>query len=185
MKRLFSLLAMLMLMLPTFADDTFWLGADISGTSTLESFGQQLFNAQGESCENTRLMKSYGLNAARYRVWVNPRGGFSSKEDVLKLALRAKELDMAIMIDFHYSDWWADPGKQNIPKAWEEMNYEQMKSALAQHTRETLQLLKENGIDVKWVQIGNETTNGFLWPMGRSSEKWSSMQVSLRLAIMQ
>ena len=75
------------------------------------------------------------------------------------------------MIDFHYSDWWADPAKQNIPKAWQQMNYEQMRKALAQHTRETLQLLKDNGIDVKWVQVGNETTHGFLWPMARAEEQ--------------
>jgi len=152
-------------------DDTFWLGADISGTSQLEANGVQLYNAQGEPRENTILMREYGLNAARFRVWVNPKDGFSSKEDVLKLALRAKAQGMAIMIDFHYSDWWADPGKQNIPKAWEKMSYEEMQNALAQHTRETLQLLKDNGIDVKWVQVGNETTHGFLWPMARAEEQ--------------
>ena len=152
-------------------DDTFWLGADISGTSELEARGVQLYNAQGEPRENTVLMREYGLNAARFRVWVNPKDGFSSKEDVLKLALRAKAQGMAIMIDFHYSDWWADPAKQNIPKAWQQMNYEQMRKALAQHTRETLQLLKDNGIDVKWVQVGNETTHGFLWPMARAEEQ--------------
>ena len=152
------------------ANDTFWLGADISGTSALEAHGVQLYNAQGEPRENTVLMREYGMNAARFRVWVNPKGGFSSKEDVLKLALRAKEQGMAIMIDFHYSDWWADPGKQNIPKAWEQMSYEEMCQALAQHTRETLQLLKDHQIDVKWVQVGNETTHGFLWPVGRAEE---------------
>ena len=153
------------------ADDAFWLGADISGTSELEARGVQLYNAQGEPRENTALMRECGLNAARFRVWVNPKDGFSGKEDVLKLALRAKEQGMAIMIDFHYSDWWADPGKQNIPKAWEQMSYDEMREALAAHTRETLQLLKGNGIDVRWVQVGNETTNGFLWPMGRASEQ--------------
>ena len=152
-------------------DDAFWLGADISGTSELEARGVQLYNAQGEPRENTVLMREYGLNAARFRVWVNPKDGFSSKEDVLKLALRAKAQGMAIMIDFHYSDWWADPAKQNIPKAWQQMNYEQMRKALAQHTRETLQVLKDNGIDVKWVQVGNETTHGFLWPMARAEEQ--------------
>ena len=150
--------------------DMFWLGADISGTSGLEAHGVQLYNAQGEPRENTVLMKEYGLNAARFRVWVDPKDGLCSKEDVLKLARRAKEQQMAIMIDFHYSDWWADPGKQNIPKAWEKMDYAAMRQALAQHTRETLQLLKDNGIDVKWVQVGNETTHGFLWPMGRAEE---------------
>ena len=170
MKKYFLAITLLATVWSTSASDTFWLGADISGTSGLEAFGAQLYNAQGEPRENTVLMREYGLNAARFRVWVNPKGGFSSKEDVLKLALRAKEQGMSIMIDFHYSDWWADPGKQNIPKAWEQMSYEEMCQALAQHTRETLNLLKDNAIDVKWVQVGNETTNGFLWPMGRAQD---------------
>ena len=150
--------------------EPFWLGADISGTTELEARGIQLMNAQGEPRENTALMCELGLNAVRLRVWVNPARGFSSKEDVLVMAERAKAQGMALMIDFHYSDWWADPGKQYIPKAWETMNYEQMKEALAAHTREMLQLLKNHAIDVRWVQVGNETTNGFLWPMGRAGD---------------
>ena len=153
-----------------FAQEPFWLGADISGTTALEAHGGQLFNAQGEKRENTQLMKDYGLNAVRLRVWVNPKDGFCNKEDILVMAKRAKAHDMAIMIDFHYSDWWADPAKQNIPEAWKELDYKQMKKALAKHTRETLQLLKDNDIDVKWVQVGNETTHGFLWDMGRAEK---------------
>lgn len=148
----------------------FWLGADISGVTSDEAHGIYTQNAQGDTIECTRLMKDLGLDAVRLRVWVNPEEGFSSKEDVLVMAKRAKANDMAIMIDFHYSDWWADPGKQNIPAAWKDMDHEQMKKALADHTCETLKLLKDNDIDVKWVQVGNETTHGFLWPMGRAEE---------------
>ncbi len=150
--------------------NTFWLGADISGTTQLESNGEKLYNAKGEIRENTALMKELGLNAVRLRVWVNPRGGWSGAEDVLEMAKRAKYYDMAVMIDFHYSDWWADPGKQHIPAAWQYMSYDEMKNALAEHTEDVLSLLKKNNIDVKWVQVGNETTNGFLWPMGRASD---------------
>ena len=149
-------------------EDVFWLGADISGTTSLEARGVTLRNAQGEPRENTALMKELGLNAVRLRVWVNPKGGFSSKEDVLNMAKRAQALGMAIMIDFHYSDWWADPGKQNPPEAWKNYGYGKMKRAVARHTRETLKLLKREGIDVKWVQVGNETTHGMLWPMGQA-----------------
>ena len=151
---------------------TFWLGADISGTTELESRGVQLRNAKGEPRENTALMRELGLNAVRLRVWVDPaeHGGFSGKEDVVRMALRAKDWGMALMIDFHYSDWWADPGQQNIPAAWKEMSYEQMKKALAGHTREVLAAIKDAGVDVRWVQVGNETTHGFLWPMGRAEE---------------
>ena len=150
--------------------NTFWFGADISGTTQLESNGEKLYNTKGEIKENTALMKELGLNAVRLRVWVNPRGGWSGAEDVLEMAKRAKYYDMAVMIDFHYSDWWADPGKQHIPAAWQYMSYDEMKNALAQHTEDVLSLLKKNNIDVKWVQVGNETTNGFLWPMGRASD---------------
>ena len=160
----------MMIATSVFAQEPFWLGADISGTTALEAHGGQLFNAQGEKRENTQLMKDYGLNAVRLRVWVNPKDGFCNKEDVLVMAKRAKAHNMAIMIDFHYSDWWADPAKQNIPEAWKELDYKQMKKALAKHTRETLQLLKDNDIDVKWVQVGNETTHGFLWDMGRAEK---------------
>ena len=149
-------------------DNHFWLGADISGTTDDESHGYFSRNAAGDTVENTLLMKQLGLDAVRLRVWVNPKDGFSSKEDVLEMARRAKQHDMAIMIDFHYSDWWADPGHQNQPAAWARMEYPEMKRALADHTRETLQLLRDNDIDVRWVQVGNETSNGFLWPMGHT-----------------
>ncbi len=149
---------------------TFWLGADISGTTQLEAFGVQLRNAQGEPRENTALMHELGLNAVRLRVWVNPKDGFSGKDDVVQMALRAKDWGMAIMIDFHYSDWWADPGKQFIPAAWKDMTYDQMRQALADHTREVLTAIRDAGVDVKWVQVGNETTHGFLWPVGRAEE---------------
>ncbi|MCM1504194.1 MAG: glycosyl hydrolase 53 family protein [Muribaculum sp.] len=149
-------------------ENPYWLGADISGTTSMESRGTKFYNARGEERENTALMKELGLNAVRLRVWVDPRGGFSSKEDVLKMAKRAKEQGMEIMLCFHYSDSWADPAKQPIPKAWEKYTYKRMKKALAKHTEETLRLLKDNDIDVKWVQIGNETTHGMLWNVGRA-----------------
>ena len=164
------IVVLLMMVSTASAQEPFWLGADISGTTELEARGVKLYNQQGQIRENTALMKELGLNAVRLRVWVNPRGGFSNKEDVLEMAKRAKYYDMALMIDFHYSDWWADPGKQPIPAAWQYFSYDEMKYALAEHTRETLQLLKDHHIDVRWVQVGNETTHGFLWPMGRAEE---------------
>ena len=163
------LFAALFLSLPM-AAQTFWLGADISGTTDLERRGVQLYNAHGEPRECTALMRELGLNAVRLRVWVNPKDGLCGKDDVVKMARRAKDWGMEMMIDFHYSDWWADPGQQNIPDAWKELNYEQMKKALADHTREVLTAIREAGVEVRWVQVGNETTSGFLWPMGRAQD---------------
>ncbi len=151
---------------------TFWLGADISGTTMMEDHGRQLYNTQGEPRENTALMHELGLNAVRLRVWVNPErhGCYSDKDDVVRMARRAKDWGMALMIDFHYSDWWADPGQQHIPADWKDMTYEQMKKALADHTRDVLMAIRDAGVDVPWVQVGNETTHGFLWPVGRAEE---------------
>jgi len=162
------LLSMMILLAMNAGSANFWLGADISGTTELEAHGIQLCNAHGEPRENTELMRELGLNAVRLRVWVDPKDGFCSPVDVLVMALRARRLGMAVMIDFHYSDWWADPAKQNIPQAWRHLNYDQMRKALADHTWRTLQLLKTAGIDVRWVQVGNETTHGMLWDVGRA-----------------
>lgn len=148
-------------------ETSFSKGADISWITEMESRGYKFHDASGNDRECTELLHSIGFNAARYRVWVNPEGGWCSKEDVLAKALRAKRLGMKIMIDFHYSDWWADPGKQNVPSQWKSLNVPQMAEAVAEHTRITLQYLKDNGIDVTWVQVGNEVENGMLWESGR------------------
>lgn len=147
----------------------FTLGADISWCTEMESKGSTLYNYKGEAREATALMKEMGLTAVRLRVWVDPQehGNWCNKEDVLTKALRAKEQGMDIMIDFHYSDWWADPAKQNIPAAWAKHKYKQLLTDVATHTKEVLTLLKDNGVQVKWVQVGNETSNGFLWPVGQ------------------
>ena len=152
----------------------FWLGADISWATEYESRGYKFYNADGEERECTELMKELGLNAVRLRVWVDPsaHGGWCSKEDLLVKCQRAEKLGMAILVDFHYSDWWADPAKQNIPASWSGHSYEQMKQDLAAHTVEVLQYLKDNGITPKWIQVGNETRNGFLWSVKSNEMGW-------------
>ena len=152
----------------------FYKGADISWVTELESKGHKFYNANGQEYECTALMKEYGMNAIRLRVWVDPskHGNWCNKEDMLVKAKRAKNLDMEVMVDFHYSDWWADPAKQNIPESWRGHSYEDMKKDLANHTREVLQLMKENGISPKWVQVGNETTNGMLWSVKTNEQGW-------------
>ena len=164
-KNLLSIIVLLMCACSAMAQD-FAIGADIGWNTEMESKGMKWYNWAGEErTECTALMKELGMNAVRIRVWVNPEkhGNWCSKEDVLEKAKRAKALGMDVMIDFHYSDWWADPAKQNIPAAWEKFSFKKMQKALADHTVEVLTLLKDNGITPKWVQVGNETTNGLLW----------------------
>lgn len=146
---------------------TFFKGADISWITEMESRGLKFYDSSAKEQECTALLHGIGFNAVRYRVWVNPSDGWCSKEDVLDKAKRAKALGMKILIDFHYADSWADPGKQPVPSAWKGQTPEQMAGSVAQHTASVLKYLKDNGIDVEWVQVGNEVDNGMLWESGR------------------
>lgn len=148
---------------------TFAKGADVSWITEMEASGKKFYNASGTAMEGMALLKSLGMNAVRLRVWVNPSDGWCNKADLLVKAKRAKSLNMRIMIDFHYSDSWADPGKQTKPAAWTSYKLSELKTAVADHTKDILNELKSNSITPEWVQVGNETGNGMLWEDGKAS----------------
>lgn len=153
----------------TDAKTEFAKGADISWITEMEAAGLKFYNTSGVAQEGMVLMKSLGMNSIRLRVWVNPSPAWNNTADVVTKALRAKALGLRIMIDFHYSDSWADPGKQTKPAAWVGKDLAGLKMALAEHTIEVLTALKNNGIEPEWVQVGNETNDGMLWPDGKAS----------------
>jgi arabinogalactan endo-1,4-beta-galactosidase len=144
-------------------------GADISWLTQMEASGMKFYNASGVQTECMQLLKDLGMNTIRLRVWVNPSNGWCNTADVLAKAQRAKALGMKIMIDFHYSDSWADPGKQFKPAAWASQDFNTLKQSLATHTTSVLNTLKTNNIVPEWVQVGNETNDGMLWPDGKAS----------------
>ena len=145
-------------------------GADVGFLTGQEQRGQKFYDVKGNERECLELLKNdYQMSAIRMRVWVNPRGGDCDKNVLLAMAQRVKALGMDLMVDFHYSDWWADPGKQNIPKAWEGHSFEEMKQDVRNHTVDVLTLLKKNNIEPRWVQVGNETANGLLWDADRGN----------------
>ncbi|MBP6610118.1 MAG: glycosyl hydrolase 53 family protein [Paludibacter sp.] len=148
---------------------SFALGADISWITEMESAGKLFYTSDGNPIEIIALTKSLGMNSVRLRVWVDPIDGWCNTADLLIKAKRANELGMRIMIDFHYSDWWADPGKQTKPVSWTNLNLNELKNAIGNHTREVLNVLKSNNINPEWVQVGNETGNGMLWDTGKAS----------------
>ena len=149
------------------ADKTaFAKGADISWVTQMENEGMRFYNSEGVQTECTELMRQIGFNAIRLRVWVNPEEGWCSAGDVLVKAMRAQKEGMRIMIDFHYSDTWADPANQTVPTAWESHDIMQLQQDVTDHTTEVLSLLKRNGVEVEWVQVGNETRGGMMWPLG-------------------
>lgn len=144
-------------------------GADVSWITEMEASGVQFYNTGGTSVDGMKLVQSLGVDAVRLRVWVNPQNGWCNQDDLLVKARRAKHLGMRLLIDFHYSDTWADPGQQNKPAAWSTLSFSELKAAVASHTTSVLQLLKDNGIQPEWVQVGNETGNGMLWEDGKAS----------------
>lgn len=146
----------------------FAYGADIGWITQQEAENVVFQDAAGAKADPFLLLKNVGINAVRLRVWVNPARQWNAKEDVLVKAKRAAALGQKVMIDFHYSDNWADPGKQNKPAAWAAFDAAQVTKAVYDHTHEVLSYLKANGVDVAWVQPGNEITNGLLWPEGRT-----------------
>lgn len=120
------------------------------------------------------ILKNSGMNYVRLKVWVNPADGYNDKAHVLAMAKRAKALGMKVLVDFHYSDAWADPGKQIKPAAWAGHSYTQLKSDVYNHTYDVLNALKAQGTTADMVQIGNETNAGMLWPEG-STDNWSQL----------
>jgi len=155
------------------SDSDFVKGADVGFLLGQERRGVVFHDRQGRERECLELLKNdYGISAIRLRVWVNPRGGDCDKHALLTMARRVKALGMDLMVDFHYSDWWADPAKQPIPKAWLGHSFEQMKQDLREHTVDVLTMLKSEGIAPRWVQVGNETTNGMLWSVKTDEHGW-------------
>lgn len=143
-------------------------GADVSWIDQEEAAGKIFRDAAGDPTDFFALINHAGVNAVRLRVWVNPAGGWNNGADVLYKARRAQALGMRVMIDFHYSDTWADPAHQSKPTAWVAHNQSQLVHDVYAHTQGILSYLKSNGIEVSWVQVGNEINSGMLWPNGKT-----------------
>ncbi len=149
---------------------TFAKGADVSWLTEMEASGKKFYDASGKAGDCLSILNGLGVNAIRLRIWVNPTDGWCNKADVVAKAARAQALGMAVMADFHYSDSWADPSQQTPPAAWKDYTVLQMGTAIADHTKDVLNALKDKGINVQWVQVGNETSSGMLWPLGEAKD---------------
>lgn len=151
-------------------------GADISTLLEAEQHGATFYNQDGQQQDALAILKANGVNYVRLRLWVDPQdaqgnsygGGGNSLQTTLALAKRAKAQGMKLLLDFHYSDFWTDPGKQFKPKAWEKMDYPQLKTVIHDYTRDTIARFKKEGVLPDMVQIGNEINSGMLWPEGKS-----------------
>jgi arabinogalactan endo-1,4-beta-galactosidase len=155
----------------------FIIGADISWVPEDEAAGATYFD-HGVQKDIFTILKEHGFNYIRLRIFVDPhsdRGyarryteAFCDLEHTKAMAKRIKAAGMGFLLDFHYSDNWADPGKQTKPLAWENFTVAQLADSVHEHTRTVLTALKEQGTEPQMVQIGNEITNGLLWPEGNT-----------------
>lgn len=153
-------------------------GADVGWLPQMEATGYKFYDADGSEKDCLQLLKDRGMNSIRLRVWVNPNddkaSGHCSKDETVEMALRAKKMGFRIMIDFHYSDSWADPAKQFKPKAWEKHSFPELLNDVYNHTFEVVNALKSAGVTPEWVQVGNEIPGGMLWPEG-STKNWNQL----------
>ncbi|MGO4818382.1 glycoside hydrolase family 53 protein [Flavobacterium sp. W22_SRS_FP1] len=163
---------------PVSIDTGFVKGADVGWLSQMEATGYKFYDAAGTEKDCLQILKDRGINTIRLRVWVNPSNdkasGHCNAAETVVMALRAQKMGMRIMIDFHYSDSWADPGKQFKPKAWETHSFSELLADVYNHTFDVLIALKKVGVTPEWVQVGNEIPGGMLWPEG-STKNWPEL----------
>ena len=153
-------------------------GADISWLPQMEATGYKFYNDSGQEEDCFKILKDHGMNSIRLRTFVNPTdnkaSGHCSKDETVAMAVRAQKWGMKVMIDFHYSDSWADPGQQRKPKAWEGHDFPTLLNDLYSYTFEVMTALKTAGISPEWVQVGNEIPGGMIYPDG-SSSNWPQL----------
>ena len=154
--------------------EDFILGMDASCVPALENSGVKYYDHAGEEKDVFRILSQNGINYIRVRIWNDPfdkagngyGGGNCDLDNALTIGRRATENGMKLLVNFHYSDFWADPGKQMVPKAWRGLELEEKCEALYEYTEESLRKLLDAGVDIGMVQIGNETNGSFCGETG-------------------
>src|SRR3954468_17108130 len=143
------------------------LGADVSTAQRALDLGAKYYDASGSAKDPLDILKGLGVNYVRLRVWNNPASGYNNKAKVLSYAKQVKAKGLKLLVDFHYSDTWADPGNQNKPAAWAGHNISQLQTDVYNYTYDVCNSLKSQGTTPDSVQIGNEINVGMLWNDGK------------------
>jgi arabinogalactan endo-1,4-beta-galactosidase len=149
------------------------VGADLSFLKQAEDRGRS-FKDMGAAKPGLEIFKDHGYNWIRLRLFHTPTDLPNNLQYTIALAKDAKKRGYRFLLDYHYSDTWADPGKQFLPKAWEGMSHTQLVQAVFEYTKQTMSAFHEAGVLPDMVQIGNEVVNGMLWPDGRLPGKWDN-----------
>ena len=191
MKRLGLLLFAVIVTLLLQAQPKRYLGGDMSLLPSYEAQGTVYKDFDGRQVKLLSFLKQQGWNAVRVRLFVDPQNASEGHKGegvcqdlnyVIKFSQQIKRAGLALMLDFHYSDTWADPGKQFTPKRWEHCDAKALTDSVYTYTRASLLAMKKAGISPEMIQVGNEITNGMLWPVGKlypkedsnttTSERW-------------
>lgn len=162
-------------------------GMDISSYPEMLDKGYEYYDFNGEKVDLLDFAKKQGFNYGRLRIWNNPSrvpesGGYCDLEHTKWMAKEIVSREMGFMLDFHYSDWWADPGHQEMPEAWKTLSDEELVQAVYAFTKEVLEALDENGTYPDMIQIGNEIRCGMLWPVGRT-DNWHMLAALINAGI--
>lgn len=158
--------------------EDFIMGMDASCVPALEASGVKYYNFDGQEQDVFQTLAESGVNYIRVRIWNDPHdangngygGGNCDIQNAVEIGKRATKYGMKLLVNFHYSDFWADPAKQMVPKAWAGMDIEEKTQALYDYTKQSLELLKSENINVGMVQIGNETNASFC-----GENKWTNI----------
>jgi arabinogalactan endo-1,4-beta-galactosidase len=176
--RVIGLLVSMLLAASAFADaPAFYIGGDISALPDLEKHGA-IYLDDGKPGDAITIFHNHGCNLFRVRLFVDPihdldKAGGATQDlpMVLALSKRIKNCGAKLSLDFHYSDTWADPAKQFKPAEWNTLSFDGLKQKVTDYTITTLQAMQSNGTSPDIVEVGNETTNGMLWPDGKLGGK--------------
>lgn len=159
-------------------NSVFAKGADIGWLQQMEATGYKFRGDNGDVQDCFKILKDHGINTIRLRTWVNPSddpiSGHNSKGETIAMAKRAKQWGMRIMIDIHYSDSWADPGKQVKPAAWQHHDFPRLLKDVYNYTSDLMNALQAADITPEWVQVGNETPGGMIYPEGKT-DNWPQL----------
>ena len=158
------------------------IGADLSFLRQAEQAGT-VFKDKGEAKPGLQIFRDHGYNWIRLRLFHTPTRLPNNLEYTIALAKDAKKLGFRFLLNYHYSDTWADPGKQFLPKAWEGKSHAELVTAVREYTRETIIAFRDAGVMPDMVQIGNEVINGMLWPDGRLPANWDNFAELTRAGI--
>jgi arabinogalactan endo-1,4-beta-galactosidase len=158
------------------------IGADLSFLRQAEARGV-VFKDQGEPKPGLRIFRDHGYNWIRLRIFNAPDQLPNNLAYTLALAREAKQLGFKFLLDFHYSDTWADPAKQFPPAAWTGKSHAELVTLIHDYTRDTIRAFREAGVMPDMVQPGNEIIHGLLWPDGRLPSQWDNLAALLKSAI--